>query len=99
MLSATSRSTPSSEPISRVTRSPAPATCTVVMLPAGVASAASVEPPPRSSTTSGRSVPGVVSAPRVAISASTPPITTSTPGAPSSRSRFCTESATARIGP
>ena len=98
MSSASSRlSRPSSASISLVTRSPAPARWTAAIAPSVSISAASVDPPPRSSTTSGLSVPGVVRAPRTAISASTPPTITSTLSAPLARSRSDTAAATACI--
>ena len=54
--------------------------------------AASVEPPPISRIASGSSVPGVVMAPRLAITASTPATSTCTP------SSFCKRCAISCIG-
>ena len=61
-----------------VTMSPAPARWVAVICPCGVIIEASVEPAPRSRMASGLDVPGVVSAPKMAASASAPPTCTST---------------------
>ena len=72
-------SSPNSDFISIVTIFPAPAKCIEHISPCLFIIDASVEPAPISKIASGVLLPGVVKAPLIAISASTPPTSTKTP--------------------